>query len=200
MLDRGCWDILLPGQSTWSLALQFPDGHCCITQLLTVGANPMESLHTRSIGSVSPKNRVQYKLLRQQHHQQQNGSAPLLWCYWWWWCVCLFVCLFVFQDRIFLCSPGCSRTHSVEQAGLKLSDPPISASLVLCTTTRLLSHCLREKTTGLTFCVRNSKVILTQQPCWSAFWEFSHALGTIASHIPVMGLLLPNEETKSQRG
>jgi hypothetical protein len=37
----------------------------------------------------------------------------------------------VFQDRVSLCSPGCPGTHSVDQAGLKLRDPPASASQVL---------------------------------------------------------------------
>jgi hypothetical protein len=45
----------------------------------------------------------------------------------------------VFQDRVFLCSPGCPVTHSVDKAGLELRDPPVSASQVLglkaCTTT-----------------------------------------------------------------
>jgi hypothetical protein len=44
----------------------------------------------------------------------------------------------VFQDRVSLCSPGCPGTHSVDQAGLKLRNPPASASRVLglkvCTT------------------------------------------------------------------
>jgi hypothetical protein len=39
-----------------------------------------------------------------------------------------------------LCSPGCPGTHSVDQAGLELRDPPASASQVLglkaCATTR----------------------------------------------------------------
>ena len=52
----------------------------------------------------------------------------------------LFCCfVFVFWDRVSLCSPG---THSVDQAGLKLSDPPASASQVLglkeCSTTARL--------------------------------------------------------------
>jgi hypothetical protein len=42
-----------------------------------------------------------------------------------------FVCLFVFQDRVSLYSPGCPGTHSVDQAGLKLRNPPASASRVL---------------------------------------------------------------------
>lgn len=39
--------------------------------------------------------------------------------------------LFVFWDRVFLCNPGCPRTHSVIQAGLELTDLPASASGVL---------------------------------------------------------------------
>jgi hypothetical protein len=51
------------------------------------------------------------------------------------------VCLFAlfFPDRVSLCNPGCPGTHSVDQAGLKLRNPPASASQVLvlqaCTTT-----------------------------------------------------------------
>jgi hypothetical protein len=37
----------------------------------------------------------------------------------------------VFWDRVFLCSPGCPGTHSVDEAGLKLRNPPDSASQVL---------------------------------------------------------------------
>jgi hypothetical protein len=51
----------------------------------------------------------------------------------------LFFCFFVFRDRVSLCSPGCPGTHFVDQAGLKLRNPPASASQVLgleaCTTT-----------------------------------------------------------------
>jgi hypothetical protein len=45
----------------------------------------------------------------------------------------LFVCLFVFQDRVrvSLCSPGCPGTHSVDQAVLELRNPTASASQVL---------------------------------------------------------------------
>jgi hypothetical protein len=53
--------------------------------------------------------------------------------------ICLFVCLFVFRDRLSLYSPGCPGTHSVDQAGLELRNLPASASQVLglkvCTTT-----------------------------------------------------------------
>jgi hypothetical protein len=50
--------------------------------------------------------------------------------FFWFFVFCLFVC-FVFQDRISLCSPGCPGTHSVDQAGLELRNPPASASRVL---------------------------------------------------------------------
>jgi hypothetical protein len=46
-------------------------------------------------------------------------------------CFCFFVCLFVFRDRVSLCSPGCPGTHSLDQAGLELRNPPASASQVL---------------------------------------------------------------------
>ena len=37
----------------------------------------------------------------------------------------------MFQNKIFLCSPGCLETSSVDQAGLELRDLPASASQVL---------------------------------------------------------------------
>ena len=45
--------------------------------------------------------------------------------------VFLFVCLFVFRDRVSLYSPGCPGTHFVDQADLKLRNPPAAASQVL---------------------------------------------------------------------
>jgi hypothetical protein len=36
-----------------------------------------------------------------------------------------------FRDRVSLYSPGCPGTHSVDQAGLELRNPPASASQVL---------------------------------------------------------------------
>jgi hypothetical protein len=48
----------------------------------------------------------------------------------------------VCRDRVSLCSPGCPGTHFVDQAGLKLRNPPASASQVLglkaCATTAQL--------------------------------------------------------------
>jgi hypothetical protein len=60
---------------------------------------------------------------------------------------CLFVCFF--RDRISLCSPGCPGTHSVDQAGLELRNPPASASQVLglkacATTARQAGEFLKE--------------------------------------------------------
>jgi hypothetical protein len=46
-------------------------------------------------------------------------------------CFVLFCCCFCFRDRVSLCSPGCPGTHSVDQAGLELRNPPVSASQVL---------------------------------------------------------------------
>jgi hypothetical protein len=45
----------------------------------------------------------------------------------------LFFVLFFFflRDRVSLCSPGYPGTHSVDQAGLELRNPPASASRVL---------------------------------------------------------------------
>jgi hypothetical protein len=45
--------------------------------------------------------------------------------------VCLFACLLVFKDRVSLYIPGCPGTHSIDQAGLKIRNPPVSASRVL---------------------------------------------------------------------
>jgi len=41
------------------------------------------------------------------------------------------VFVFVFQDKISLCSPACPGTHSVDQANLELRDLPAFASQVL---------------------------------------------------------------------
>jgi hypothetical protein len=53
-----------------------------------------------------------------------------------------FVLFCFFRDRVSLCSPGCPGTHSVDQAGLELRNPPVSASQVLglkvCATTARL--------------------------------------------------------------
>jgi hypothetical protein len=63
-------------------------------------------------------------------------------------CLFVFVFVFVFRDRVFLYSPGCPGTHSVDQAGLELRNPPASASRVLglkARTTTPSSQMLLEK-------------------------------------------------------
>ena len=88
--------------------------------------------------------------------------------------LCFFCLLFVFRffrNRVSLYSPGCPGTHSVEQAGLELRNPPASASQMLglkaCATTtqhgprlfnKALKHLIRTKATGNTrFCNRVEK-------------------------------------------
>jgi hypothetical protein len=44
---------------------------------------------------------------------------------------CLFCFVLFFRNRVSLCSPGCPRTHSVDQAGLELRNSPASVSQVL---------------------------------------------------------------------
>ena len=65
--------------------------------------------------------------------------------------VWLIDCLFVFRDRISLCSPGCPGTNSVDQAGLKLRNLPASVSQVV----------------GLTACATTARLLL-----FSLFWYF----------------------------
>jgi hypothetical protein len=52
-----------------------------------------------------------------------------------------FFSFLVFRDNVSLYNPGCPGTHSVDQAGLELRNPPASASQVLglkaCATTIL---------------------------------------------------------------
>jgi hypothetical protein len=52
----------------------------------------------------------------------------------------LFCFVFVFRDRVFLCSPGCPGIHSVDQAGLKLRNSPASASASASQVLELKAH------------------------------------------------------------
>jgi hypothetical protein len=45
--------------------------------------------------------------------------------------VVVVIVVVVFRDRVSLYSPGCPGTHSEDQAGLELRNPPASASRVL---------------------------------------------------------------------
>jgi hypothetical protein len=56
--------------------------------------------------------------------------------------------VFAFQDRVSLCSPDCPGTHSVDQAGFELRNPPASASQVL----------------GLKACATTAQLLLTPKP------------------------------------
>jgi len=48
-----------------------------------------------------------------------------------WFGLVWFGLVWFFRDRVSLYSPGCPETHFVDQAGLELRNPPISASQVL---------------------------------------------------------------------
>jgi hypothetical protein len=71
----------------------------------------------------------------------QNKTDSMFFGFWFLWelgfiCFLLLFCFvlvwfLVFRDRVSLCSPGCPGTHSVDQAGLELRNPPASASQVL---------------------------------------------------------------------
>jgi hypothetical protein len=45
--------------------------------------------------------------------------------------IILLLLLLLFRDKVSLYSPGCPGTHFVDQAGLELRNPPVSASGVL---------------------------------------------------------------------
>jgi hypothetical protein len=67
------------------------------------------------------------------HNHNQILQSPF--CYWWmisiWPTLNENIIFFVFWDRVSLRSPGRPGTHFVDQAGLKLRNPPASASQVL---------------------------------------------------------------------
>ena len=55
-----------------------------------------------------------------------SGFFVVIFVFVFWLCVWLVGWILVFQDRVFLCSPGCLETRSVDQAGRELRD--LSAS------------------------------------------------------------------------
>jgi hypothetical protein len=63
------------------------------------------------------------------------------------------VCLFVFRDRVSLCSPGCPGIHCVDHAGLELRNPPASASQVL----RLKAYAATAQLSFLVLKIKNNK-------------------------------------------
>ena len=83
--------------------------------------------------------------------------------------VVVVVCLF-FRDRVSLYSPGCPRTHFVDQAGLELRNPPASASRVLglkvCATTPSQQHLfIKRKILVRYSCLGNISRRLTPAVC-----------------------------------
>jgi hypothetical protein len=80
--------------------------------------------------------------------------------------VVVVVVVWFFQDRVSLCSPGCPGTHSVDQAGLELRNPPASASQVLglkacATTTQLKTASSLELTSiSVLLCLRHFNFFL----------------------------------------
>jgi hypothetical protein len=96
------------------------------------------------------------------------------------WSQPLFVCLFGwFFETGFLYSPGCPGTHSVDQAGLELRNPPASASRVLglkaCAITAqlfvfralyLYIHWWALRLSGNSMSHLSSVLIFDHQPCF----------------------------------
>jgi hypothetical protein len=73
-----------------------------------------------------------------------------------------FFLLFIFQDRFYLCSPGCPGTHSIDQAGLGLRDTYASTFWVL--TKGGHCHCMLE----LTSFARVAGQQVQESTCFSA--------------------------------
>jgi hypothetical protein len=70
----------------------------------------LTSCHT----STSPRNhKFPYFLILKILYQYHNSNHPNF-----------FFFFLVFRDRVSLCSSGCPGTHSVDQAGLELRNPP----------------------------------------------------------------------------
>jgi hypothetical protein len=63
---------------------------------------------------------------------------------------------FLFEIRVSLYSPGCPGTHSVDQAGLELRNPPASASRVLGLKKRNMRMFLFNPRYGIWGCFRFS--------------------------------------------
>jgi hypothetical protein len=121
-------------------------------------------------------------------------------------CVCAYVCVcarawrgqrwclpllfLVFQDRV---SPGCPGTHSVNQAGLELRNPPASASQVLglkaCATTAQFLHFILRQ--GLSL---NPELTDSTRPAgrWSSDSllpaHIAEAIDSLLSFYPVLGM------------
>jgi hypothetical protein len=86
---------------------------------------------------------------------------------------CLFLVL-VFWDRVSLCSPGCPGTHSVDQAGLELRNPPASVSQVLglkaCATTARQNASFKSKTVD---------ILLWRNQTHARVWVWEHRASSL---------------------
>jgi hypothetical protein len=97
---------------------------------------------------------------------QESNEKSFLCCFAFFVCLFLFFvfCLFVFQDRVSLCSPGYPGTHSVDQAGPEIRNPPASASQVLglkaCATTAWLASLFIFKTESHYIALASLELIL----------------------------------------
>jgi hypothetical protein len=79
------------------------------------------------------------------------------------------------RDRVSLCSPGCPGTHSVDQAGLELRNPPAAAS-------RVLGLKAWATTAGLTM-----KLYCTRLCTWIGRKK-SHTHAGLCVHLTIPGL------------
>jgi hypothetical protein len=93
-----------------------------------------------------------------------------------------FVCLFgwfflVFQDRVSLYSSGCPGTHSVDQTGLELRNPPASASQVLG-----LKVCTTTPSTHLSFSIHRMDIIFFSSVSGNLKWRGTEIVLYISRH------------------
>jgi hypothetical protein len=99
----------------------------------SIGKQAEQATRSRPIGRVPLRPLLQF-LPARTGLDTQPGVFFFLFVFF----LLLFLGCFVFRDRVSLYSPGCPGTHSVDQAGLELRNPPASASRVLglkaCTT------------------------------------------------------------------
>ena len=108
-------------------------------------------------------------------------------------CFCCCLCFFI-RGRVSLCSPGCPETHSVNQAGLELGNPPASASRVLglkafTTTARLLKLFLQFTflvgALPIHFTYQNHMIGILSAPIFKrkfkpeVTWTMSHRRGAV---------------------
>jgi hypothetical protein len=167
---KGCSNLIPTGEQSWGLS-----GHPCSglprkSMVLPMALSWSQAHEGFSRGKVwgdrfiliylndqDLKNKLLTSTVRKI---TLKGQARLLFLF-----VCLFVCFCFFGDRVSLCSPGCPGTHSVDQAGLELRNPPASASRVLglkaCATTPF-DQCFFLMVGSLTYRMQTLKGLRTR--------------------------------------